>query len=65
VPAHALAVAHIGLGHSDRALDWLERGVSARQEEVLLIALEPEFDALRADPRFRRLVRTLGLEDQA
>jgi len=65
VPAHALAIAHMGLGHTDRTLDWLESGVSARQEEILIIALEPELDALRADPRFRRLIRTLGLEDQA
>ena len=61
------ALVHVGLGEWSKAMDALER---AEQERASLneLGVDPRFDPLRSDPRFRRLLERLGLppgsEDQ-
>jgi TolB-like protein/DNA-binding winged helix-turn-helix (wHTH) protein/Flp pilus assembly protein TadD len=55
-----LAIVYTGLGDRDAAFQWLER---AYQEHAMRIQELPDatFDSLRADARFRDLVRRIGL----
>jgi hypothetical protein len=55
VPPYAIAVVHAGLGQRDSAFEWLDRAYAARDVHLLHL-LDPKWDALRDDPRFRRLV---------
>lgn len=55
-PTEALfAAAMVALGDRDRALDFLER-VQPRGAQLLFELRAPEFDDIRSDPRFQRLL---------
>jgi serine/threonine protein kinase/tetratricopeptide (TPR) repeat protein len=62
VPAYANAVARLAVGEPARALDWLERAVDERSWYLPFIAVEPDMDPLRADPRFQKVLRTTRLD---
>ena len=56
-----VAMVHIGLGEIDRAFEWLEKALEARDWQMAMLNVEPAFDTLRADPRFAALVDRVGL----
>lgn len=55
----AVAIAHIGLGEQDQALDWLERAKAERAPYLRSIWKDPVFDDLRSQERFKRLLRDM------
>jgi TolB-like protein/Flp pilus assembly protein TadD len=58
VAAYSFALVHIGLGHKDAALRWLEKSYQDRAGyDVIRIPHDPLLDALRGDPRFEALVQ--------
>jgi tetratricopeptide (TPR) repeat protein len=61
VPAYAFAVAYIGVGQKEEALNWLERSDEDRAFDILHVNVEPFFDSLRNEPRFKQLVERVGL----
>ena len=56
-----VALVHIALGETDRAFEWLEKAIEARDWQMALLNVEPAFDLLRSDQRFARLVERVGL----
>jgi DNA-binding winged helix-turn-helix (wHTH) protein/Tfp pilus assembly protein PilF len=52
------------LGENEQALHWLQKSVEARESEILSIQNDPEVDSLRTDPRFRAMVKKIGLTQQ-
>jgi len=60
VSPYDLAVAFTGLGDHDAALDHLEQAFAQRVMRIIAIG-DPEFDDLRAEPRYRRLLDRLHL----
>ena len=56
------AEAFIGLADIDRALEFLHRASDLRLPEMVALAVDPVFTPLHNDPRFRRILRTVGLE---
>lgn len=56
-----IAFLHIGLGETDRAFEWLDKAVGARDWQLVLLNVEPAFDPLRSDRRFAALVARVGL----
>jgi DNA-binding SARP family transcriptional activator len=61
VPPYHLAVVHAGLGERDQAFEWLERAFERRAVDLFTLKVEPMFDGLSSDPRFRNLLRRIGL----
>jgi len=55
--AYNLAIDHAALGEKDEAIQWLERAYWSRDSKLTVIAIEPIFDPLRSDPRFKNLSR--------
>jgi len=55
------ALAYLGIGDKNEAMNWLERGYDEKQYEMIgLLRTHPMLDPLRGDPRFERFVnRTL------
>ena len=53
---------HLGLGDTEGALQWLERALEDRAGALWHTPVEPRFDHIRADRRFRDLVMRYGLE---
>jgi TolB-like protein/Flp pilus assembly protein TadD len=61
VPPSASAVVHLGLGDVEAALASLERAYGERDVHLLELGVEPKWDELRGHPRFRELIRAIGL----
>ena len=59
--AFDLAVVHAGLGEHDEALRWLDEAAAERAFHLVYLKVWPELDALRAEPRFKAMVRRIGL----
>jgi TolB-like protein/DNA-binding winged helix-turn-helix (wHTH) protein/Tfp pilus assembly protein PilF len=62
VSSYDLALAHLGLAENDRALELLSVAVQERSPRVAFLGVEPRFDGLRADPRFKKLLLSVGLK---
>ncbi|MDQ2948500.1 MAG: tetratricopeptide repeat protein [Acidobacteriota bacterium] len=60
VPSTSFAIAHLGLGDKDRALDWLERVCDQRELPVTTLNVHPVYDPLRNEPAFQALLRRIG-----
>jgi tetratricopeptide (TPR) repeat protein len=58
---YSFAVMYARLGQQKLALQWLERAYDERICLMISIKVNPEFDVLRSDPRFRELERRVGL----
>jgi len=58
--AFDIALIHVGLSDKEKALDWLDRAYDDRNAMLALINVEPIFDPLRTEPRFKDLSMRLG-----
>lgn len=56
----AFALLEVGLGDHDRAFHFLERAYALRALRLLLVEVDPRFDAIRDDPRYEPMMRRLG-----
>jgi tetratricopeptide (TPR) repeat protein len=61
VPSYDLAVAYLGIGDFIRALDLLTAAVRERSPRAAFAGVDPRFDALHNDPRFKNVMQSLGL----
>lgn len=61
VSPYDLAIAHLGLGETEQALDLLEESERARDDGILMINIDPALDDLRSHPRFQAILRRGGL----
>jgi DNA-binding winged helix-turn-helix (wHTH) protein/tetratricopeptide (TPR) repeat protein len=62
VPPYATALVLVGLGRHDQALDWLDRAYDAHDVHLLLLPIDPKWDALRADTRLPALIKRCGFD---
>ena len=63
VPPCAMVMAHGGLLESDRVLEWLDKGIEERDDNIVsALKSAPTFDPLRSHPRFQTLLRRMNLE---
>jgi TolB-like protein/DNA-binding winged helix-turn-helix (wHTH) protein/tetratricopeptide (TPR) repeat protein len=61
VPAGAFVNAYLGLGERDQSFAALEQAYNERSAILQFLKVHPFFDPLRDDPRFKDLVRRVGL----
>jgi hypothetical protein len=62
VSAWGLAALHAGLGDVDEAFRWLDIAVEERATGLMFLRVHPRLDRIRPDPRYKALVRRLGLD---
>jgi tetratricopeptide (TPR) repeat protein len=58
-----VAVTYVGLGEKDAAFAELEKAYQARDWFLSRIKTDPFMDPLRDDPRFKDLIRRIGLPE--
>jgi serine/threonine protein kinase/Tfp pilus assembly protein PilF len=63
VPPYSLALAYNGLGETDLAIDWLEKGFQQRDVRMAFLKVEPKWNNLRNNPRFQDLLRRVGFKE--
>jgi serine/threonine-protein kinase len=54
------ALVYLGMGDKERALDYFERAYQANSEFLVWLGGDPLYDPLRAEPRFRALLKKLN-----
>jgi TolB-like protein/Tfp pilus assembly protein PilF len=57
-----IATVLMGLGEREQALDWLERSV-AHGHWTIYLGINPNFRPLHAEPRFRAILKRVGLAE--
>lgn len=61
VPALYFAGIYTGLNDKDEAFQWLDKAYNERTDFLIYLNADPIADPLRPDPRFRALLRRIGL----
>jgi adenylate cyclase len=62
VRAEYLAMGHAAVGNVDRAFEALEKAYQARSAGLIYLHLDPGYEPLRDDPRYKELVQRIGLK---
>ena len=60
-PAYYFGLYHAALGNDVEALQWLDEAYARRDECILYLKVDPEWDRLRSNPRFKALIQRVGL----
>src|SRR5947209_3486718 len=57
----SIAEGYMRMGEKDKAFDWLEKAYEEHDSGLVSIGVEPMFDPVRRDPRFRDILRRMKL----
>lgn len=60
ISAGSIATVYIGLDNKDLAFYWLEKAFENRDIDLVWLKVNPLFDPLRSDPRFKKLVERVS-----
>jgi len=63
VPSMEMAKIYVGLGDFDRAIEYLEKAYDEHVLRLINLKIEPVFESLYSDSRFRSLLKRIGLEE--
>jgi len=55
------AILYTGLGERDKAFEQLNNAYEERSGWIIYLKVEPQFDSLRADPRYASLLQRMNL----
>jgi tetratricopeptide (TPR) repeat protein len=61
-PSYEIAKVYGALGDRATALQWLERAHRERSHSIAFLRVDPQLQALRAEPAFQRLMGEVGLD---
>jgi tetratricopeptide (TPR) repeat protein len=51
----------VRLGKTDEAFFWFDKAVEQRSPELVYLGVDPLYDSIRSDPRFKRILQRVGL----
>ena len=51
------------LGDADKGFEWLDKAIEERSNGVSYVAVDHFMDRFRSDPRCRRVLDRIGLQD--
>ncbi len=64
ITTYHMAQVYLGLGNRDQAMANLEKAYEERSTLITFLPMDPEMDPLRADPRFKDLLKKVGLSEK-
>jgi tetratricopeptide (TPR) repeat protein len=64
VRSEIMAMGWAALGETDRAFACLDRAFQVRSAGLIYLHVDPGYEPLRPDPRFRQLVERIGLRSK-
>ena len=62
---YEIGAAYVSLGDIDTAYRWFRKGVDGRADCMAWLGVEPWIESFRSDPRYKSLVREIGLDPGA
>jgi len=54
---------YFALGDADRGFEWLDKAIDERSNGVAYVTVDGFMDRFRSDPRYRRVLDRIGLQD--
>ena len=60
-----VALVYAALGETDEAFEWLEKSYQKHEESLCSIGIDPKFDLIREDPRFKEILKKVGLSPKS
>ena len=64
VPSYDLAFLHLALGERDKALDLLEKALDNHEAQMVFLKIDPKWDEIRNNDRFRAIISRIGFGDE-
>ena len=65
IAAEEIAAVYVALGEKNEAFKWLDKACDNHGGAIHAIPIRPDFKALHSDPRFREIVKRMGLDPAA
>ena len=65
VAPSSMALAYIGLGEPDRAIEWLEKAYEDRDHALVTLKGDPAYASLHDNPKFVALLKKMKLQPRA
>ena len=62
-PAYDIALIYVAMGKKDQAFEWLQQAYDDRNDGMIWLKGDPRVDPLRPEPRFKTLLRQLGVDN--
>lgn len=62
VSPYAMALVRFLIGDNDKGFEWLQAALEAHDGSLNLAAVDYELEGARDDPRYKEIIRTIGLE---
>ncbi len=56
-----IAIVYTALGEKEEALEWLEKSYEKHEESLCSMGIDPKFDPIRDEPRFKEIMKKIGL----
>jgi serine/threonine-protein kinase len=63
VSPYSIAQAYMRMGEKQKVFDWLQKAYEEHDSGLVSVAVEPMFEPVRSDPRFRDLLRRTKLSN--
>lgn len=63
VSPYDIAYIYVALGENDLCFEYLEKAYEEYENELRFLKVEPLFDNIRSDPRFKALLKKIGVEE--
>src|SRR5262249_11946481 len=61
---YLIAEVYAWRGEPDKAFEWLERSVAAREVSMTWLKIDRNFRSLREDPRYKDVLRKMNLPER-
>src|SRR5437016_2840222 len=61
VSSYSIAESYMRMGEKQKAFEWLEKAYEEHDSGLVSLAVEPMFESLRSEPRFKEIVRRMKL----
>jgi len=63
VSPYYIAIIYLKLGQIDQAFAWFEKAYEVRDDMIVHLKADPDFDIISSDPRFKALLKKMNLEE--
>lgn len=60
VSAYHISSVYVGLKDKERAFEWLEKALQERADWMVFLNVDPRFDSLHSDPRFKDIQQRMS-----
>ena len=61
VSSYSIGEVYMRMGETERAIKWLQQAYDEHDTELVSLAVQPEFNPIRSDPRFQEILKHMKL----